>query len=249
MFNITDPVVTLLGIPLIFDGEYSGSSVSSVSADAVVVVVAVPEPFVASSVLACNSFNIAAFAQADLSDNTDLVSAAVIGVQGAATMSAVASLEVSTTIVNVASSIVVGTSELVATSTRLAFATADLSAELDVSSRENLVNFVEGRPLSGQSNLIATMFQPLNILVLPTVEYQYSNDRLMKFYGIDSGQSLIITGTTGRIVEFQTGTEIDAADYYFGGGRRHVLDDIEVTAVTNAGFGNLITIEGVPSGV
>jgi hypothetical protein len=104
-------------------------------------------------------------------------------------------------------------------------------------------------PLFGQSNLVATMFEPLNILVLPTVEYNYSNNRLMQFYGIDSGQSLIITGTNGRIVEYQTGTEIEAADYYFGGGRRHVLDDTEVTAVTNAGFGNLITIEGVPSGV
>jgi hypothetical protein len=93
------------------------------------------------------------------------------------------------------------------------------------------------------------MFQPLNILTLPTVEYNYSNDRLMRFYGINSGRSLIITGTTGTIVEFQTGTEIDAADYYYGGGRRHVLTDTEVTAVENAGFGDLISIEGVPSGV
>ena len=247
MFNITDPVVTLLGIPLIFDGEYSGSGVSDVSADAVVVVVV--ESVLSSNTNLDSSAIIVMQAEADLSSNTDLVSAAVLGVQGTAAMSAVASLEVSTTIVNVAASIVVGTSELVATSTRLVFVTIDLSAELDVSSRENLVNFVESRPLSGQSNLVATMFQPLNVLVLPTVEYQYSNDRLMKFYGIDSGQSLIITGTTGTIVEFQTGTEIDAADYYFGGGRRHVLDDAEVTAVTNAGFSELITIEGVPSGV
>ena len=247
MFNITDPVVTLLGIPLIFDGEYSGSGVSDVSADAVVVVVV--ESVLSGNTNLDSSAIIVMQAEADLSSNTDLVSAAVLGVQGAAAMSAVASLEVSTTIVNVAASIVVGTSELVATSTRLVFVTIDLSAELDVSSRENLVNFVESRPLSGQSNLVATMFQPLNVLVLPTVEYQYSNDRLMKFYGIDSGQSLIITGTTGTIVEFQTGTEIDAADYYFGGGRRHVLDDAEVTAVTNAGFSELITIEGVPSGV
>lgn len=249
MFNITDPVVTLLGIPLIFDGEYSGSSVSDVSADAVVVVVAVPEPFTASSILACNGFNITAFAEADLSGNTDLNSAAVIGVQGAAVMTAETSLTVTETIVYLAASIVVGTSNLVATSTRLVFVTKDLSSDSSLVARENLVIFVEGSPLIGQSNLVATMFEPLNILVLPTVEYQYSKNRLMQFYGIDSGQSLIITGTNGRIVEYQTGTEIEAADYYFGGGRRHVLDDTEVTAVTNAGFGNLITIEGVPSGV
>jgi hypothetical protein len=227
MFDITDPVVTLLGVPQILDGAYTGSGASNLSATA----------------------GLTAFAQADLSGNTDLNSAAVIGVQGAAVMTSEATLSVSETIVNLAASIVVGTSELVATSTRLFFLTMDLSGETDMLSDAIIVNITESRPLSGQSSLVATMFQPLNILTLPTVEYNYSNDRLMRFYGIDSGQSLIITGTTGTIVEFQTGTEIDAADYYFGGGRRHVLDDTEVTAVTNAGFGNLITIEGVPSGV
>jgi hypothetical protein len=227
MFDITDPVVTLLGVPQILDGAYTGSGASNLSATA----------------------GLTAFAQADLSGNTDLNSAAVIGVQGAAVMTSEATLSVSETIVYAAASIVVGTSELVATSTRLFFLTMDLSGETDLSSDAIIVNITESRPLSGQSSLVATMFQPLNILTLPTVEYNYSNDRLMRFYGIDSGQSLIITGTTGTIVEFQTGTEIDAADYYFGGGRRHVLDDTEVTAVTNAGFGNLITIEGVPSGV
>jgi hypothetical protein len=227
MFDITDPVVTLLGVPQILDGAYTGSGASNLSATA----------------------GLTAFAQADLSGNTDLNSAAVIGVQGAAVMTSEATLSVSETIVYAAASIVVGTSELVATSTRLFFLTMDLSGETDMLSDAIIVNITESRPLSGQSSLVATMFQPLNILTLPTVEYNYSNDRLMRFYGIDSGQSLIITGTTGTIVEFQTGTEIDAADYYFGGGRRHVLDDTEVTAVTNAGFGNLITIEGVPSGV
>jgi hypothetical protein len=227
MFDITDPVVTLLGVPQILDGAYAGSGASNLSATA----------------------GLTAFAQADLSGNTDLNSAAVIGVQGAAVMTAETTLSVSTTIVYAAASIVVGTSELVATSTRLFFLTMDLSGETDMLSDAIIVNIAESRPLSGQSSLVATMFKPLNVLVLPTVEYNYSNDRLMRFYGIDSGQSLIITGTTGTIVEFQTGTEIDAADYYFGGGRRHVLNDTEVTAVTNAGFGNLITIEGVPSGV
>lgn len=227
MFDITDPVVSLLGVPQILDGAYAGSGASNLSAAA----------------------SLTAFVQADLSGNTDLNSAAVIGVQGAAVMTAEASLSVSTTIVYLAASVVVGTSNLVATSTRLFFLTMDLSGETDMSSDAILENIAESRPLSGQSSLVATMFKPLNVLVLPTVEYQYSNDRLMRFYGIDSGQSLIITGTTGTIVEFQTGTEIEAADYYFGGGRRHVLNDTEVTAVTNAGFGNLITIEGVPSGV
>jgi len=227
MFDITDPVVSLLGIPQILDGAYTGSGESNLSTAA----------------------NITAFAEADLSGNTALNATVVVGVQAAASMTAEVSLSVAETIVYAAASIVVGTSNLTATSTRLFFLTIDITGESDLSSSAILANIAVARPLSGQSSLVATMFEPLNVLVLPTVEYNYSDDRLMKFYGIDSGQSLIITGTTGRIVEFQTGTEIEDADYYFGGGRRHVLDDTEVTAVTNAGFGNLITIEGVPSGV
>lgn len=247
MFDITDPVVSLLGIPQILDGAYTGSSDSNLSAAALIGVVVSSGLTADSNLVAAATVGIQAGAV--LSSDTDLNSAAVIGVQGAVSMSSEVSLTVTETIVYAAASIVVGTSNLTATSTRLFFLEMDLTGESELTSTATIGNITTARPLSGQSSLTATMFEPLNILTLPTVEYNYSDDRLMKFYGIDSGQSLIITGTTGRIVEFQTGTEIEAADYYFGGGRRHVLDDAEVTAVTNAGFGNLITIEGVPSGV
>lgn len=227
MFNITDPVVTLLGIPLIFDGEYSGSGEGTLTSSA----------------------NITALAEADLSANTDLNSTAVLGVQGSAAMSATLTLEVSTTIVNVAASIVVGTSNLVATSTRLFFVTNDMDFQFNLTADPVLVNITTARPLSGQLTLSATMFEPLNILNLPVVEYVYTEDRLLKRYGINSGQSLTITGTNGKIVEYQTIDEIEEADYYYGGGRRHVLNDTEVAAVQNAGFSDLLTIEnlqGVP---
>lgn len=187
--------------------------------------------------------------EANLSGNIDLNSAILIGIQASAQMTAEVSLSVTETIVNAAASIVVGSSNLTASPLLVSFQMASIFGESNLSSAIIVANIATPRPLSGQSSLTATMFQPLNILNLPVVEYEYTNDRLMKFYGIDSGQSLIITGTVGKIVEFQTGTEIEAADYYFGGGRRHVLTDVEVTAVQNAGFGNLITIEGVPSGV
>jgi hypothetical protein len=48
-----------------------------------------------------------------------------------------------------------------------------------------------------------------------------------------------------KIVEYQTIDEIEDADYYYGGGRRHVLNNTEVTAVENAGFGDLLTIENL----
>ena len=245
--DITEPVVQLLGIGL----TVSGSSV--LSADSVLVadaaVISGPVYMDADLDLVADVSSITVFVEANLSSNTDLNSTSLIVVQAAAAMSSEVSLTVTETIVNAAASIVVGSSNLTAAIWLTLFQTSDIVGESDLSSSAILANITTARPLSGQSSLVATMFEPLNILVLPTVEYNYSDDRLMKFYGIDSGQSLIITGTTGRIVEFQTGTEIEATDYYFGGGRRHVLDDTEVTAVTNAGFGNLITIEGVPSGV
>jgi len=160
-------------------------------------------------------------------------------------MSATLTLEVSTTIVNLAASIVVGTSDLVATSSALYPAASTLDFQSNLEATAILLHTVEPRPLNGQSELSATVFVPLNILNLPIVEYVYTNDRLLRRYGINSGQSLTITGTTGQIVEYQTVEEIEDADYYYGGGRRHVLTNAEVTAVQNAGFSSLITTENI----
>ena len=227
MFSIVKKTVSLLGFPQLLDGEFTGSGEGILTSSA----------------------NTVTNAEASLSANATLTAGIYSDIEAFAVLSATLTLEVSTTIVQAASSIIVGESDLTAESNLVFLSTSDLDFESSLESNASIALTITARPLSGQSSLTATMFQPLNILVLPTVEYQYSNNRLMKFYGIDSGQSLIITGTTGTIVEFQTGTEIEAADYYYGGGRRHVLNDTEVTAVTNAGFGDLITIEGVPSGV
>jgi len=227
MFSIVKKTVSLLGFPQLLDGEFTGSGEGTLTSSA----------------------NTVTNAEAALSANATLTAGIYSDIEAFAVLSATLTLEVSTTIVQAASSIIVGESDLTAESNLVFLSTSDLDFESSLESNASIALTITARPLSGQSSLTATMFQPLNILVLPTVEYQYSNNRLMKFYGIDSGQSLIITGTTGTIVEFQTGTEIEAADYYYGGGRRHVLNDTEVTAVTNAGFGDLITIEGVPSGV
>ena len=223
MFNIVKKTVSLLGFPQLLSGEYTGSGEGTLTSSA----------------------NITAFAEANLSADTDLNSTAVLGVQGAAVMSATLTLEVSTTIVNAAASIIVGESNLVATSTRLFPVDATLDSQSNLTSSAVLINFVETRPLSGQSELSATVFVPLKVLNLPIVEYVYTEDRLLRRYGINSGQSLTITGTTGQIVEYQTVEEIEDADYYYGGGRRHVLTNTEVTAVQNAGFSSLITTENL----
>ena len=223
MFNIVKKTVSLLGFPQLLSGEYAGSGEGTLASSA----------------------NITALAEADLSANTDLNSTAVLGVQGAAAMSATLTLAVSTTIVNVAASIVLGESSLVATSSVLYPGEAELNFQSSLTAGPVLVHITAARPLSGQLTLSATMFEPLNILNLPVVEYVYTEDRLLKRYGINSGQSLTITGTSGKIVEYQTIDEIEEADYYYGGGRRHVLDDTEVTAVQNAGFSDLLTIENL----
>jgi len=223
MFNIVKKTVSLLGFPQLLSGEYTGSGEGTLTSSA----------------------NITALAEADLSANTDLNSTAVLGVQGAAAMSATLTLEVSTTIVNLAASIVVGTSDLVATSSVLYPAASVLDFQSNLEATAILLHIVEPRPLNGQLELSATVFVPLNILNLPIVEYVYTNDRLLRRYGINSGQSLTITGTTGQIVEYQTVEEIEDADYYYGGGRRHVLTNAEVTAVQNAGFSSLITTENI----
>lgn len=223
MFNIVKKTVSLLGFPQLLSGEYTGSGEGTLTSSA----------------------NITAFAEANLSADTDLNSTAVLGVQGAAVMSATLTLEVSTTIVNAAASIIVGTSDLEATSSVLYPAASVLDFQSNLGSTAVLVNLIESRPISAESELSATVFVPLKVLNLPIVEYVYTEDRLLKRYGINSGQSLTITGTIGQIVEYQTVEEIEDADYYYGGGRRHVLTNTEVTAVQNAGFSSLITTENL----
>lgn len=244
--NIVEPIVQLLGIGVTFSGSASLTAETNLVADATTinapVYLTVESDLQASAILNLNAASV-------LTAESNLTSSSVIGLVASASLTFESSLTVQPNIVSIVVSITTGESNLTAVASLVEYVSIDLYGDSHLDALEiSLINLT-GRPFSGESQLTATMFQPLNILNLPVVEYEYTNDRLMKFYGIDSGQSLIITGTVGKIVEFQTGTEIDAADYYFGGGRRHVLTDAEVTAVQNAGFGNLITIEGVPSGV
>jgi hypothetical protein len=223
MFNIVKKTVSLLGFPQLLSGGYSGSGESNLTSSA----------------------NITALAGANLSGDTTLNATLLIRVQGGAVLSSELTLAISTTIVNAAASIIVGESNLVATTSVLFPAASVLDFQSNLGSTAVLVNLIESRPISAESQLSATVFIPLKVLNLPIVEYVYTEDRLLRRYGINSGQSLTITGTTGKIVEYQTIEEIEDADYYYGGGRRHVLTNTEVTAVQNAGFSNLITTENL----
>lgn len=81
------------------------------------------------------------------------------------------------------------------------------------------------------------------ILTLPTVETAYTDHVLLRRYPIHVGQSLLITGVTGSLTQFPSQTEIADADFYFGGGRRHVLTTDEYNAVVAAGYGEYVSVE------
>jgi hypothetical protein len=187
--------------------------------------------------------NITAGAEVVLSGESDLTSDAIILVQTSTSLSAEANLTVSTNLVNLAVSLVAGSSSLTAVTTRIFFVDMSLSSESNLTASGTLINLVAPRPLEGDLNLSAALFEPLNVLVLPTVEYTYTEDKLLRRYSITSGKSLIINGTAGTIQDFFSQDQTLEADYYFAGGHRYVLDDTEVTAVETAGFGDLITIE------
>lgn len=81
------------------------------------------------------------------------------------------------------------------------------------------------------------------ILTLPTIDTIYTDHVLLRRYTIPVGQSLLITGASGTITQFPSQDEIEDADYYFGGGRRHELTDDEYTAVVAAGYSEYVSVE------
>jgi hypothetical protein len=86
-------------------------------------------------------------------------------------------------------------------------------------------------------------FQVAYILTLPTEEMAFTDNILLKRYPIHVGKSLLITGATGVITTYPSQSEIGNADFYFGGGRRHVLSDAEYGAVVASGYSDLVSVE------
>lgn len=81
------------------------------------------------------------------------------------------------------------------------------------------------------------------VLTLPTVEIAITDNVLLRRYPIDVGQSLLINGGVGELRQFVSQTEVANADFYFGGGRRHVLTDTEYAAVVAAGYDEYVSSE------
>jgi hypothetical protein len=222
MFDITEPVVSLLGIPQQFDGAADLSSESNLTSAATLV----------------------AFTQADLSAQSALTADGVRVTFAAASVSFQFNLTVDAKVVFAAASIILATSNLTAESTRLQFATAmPMSSASNMVATMLIVAPVAARPMAGSSSLSATVYVPSNYLVLPTVEYAYTDNVLLRRFPIDNGLSLLINGTSGTLADFFAQEQIADADYYFGGGRQHILDDNELAAVEAAGYGEYIVTQ------
>lgn len=222
MFDISEPIVQLLGLPQLLDGAADVSGESNLVAAA----------------------NITALAEAALSAESDLTANGVGVLFASSSMSAESDLAVAANIAAAAASIVIGSSNLQAEATNIKFATARNMPLGVVGTFTALVAHpVSARPLVASSALTATIYTNPRLLVLPTVEYAYTDHVLLERYPIDNGRSLLITAGVGQIGDFFAQEQISDADYYFGGGRRHELDPTEEAAVVAAGYGDLIVTE------
>lgn len=222
MLDISEPIVQLLGLPQQFDGAADVSGESDLVAAA----------------------NITALAEAALSGEFDLAANGVGVLFASSSMSAQSDLTITVKVVLAAASINIASSNLQAEATNLRFATArPINLEVVGTFTALVGHPVAARPLVASSALTATIYTNPRLLVLPTVEYAYTDNVLLERYPIDNGRSLLITAGVGQIGDFFAQEQISDADYYFGGGRRHELTPTEEAAVVAAGYGDLIVTE------
>ena len=222
MFDITDSVVQLLGSPQLLDGAAELSAESDLVAAA----------------------TITAFAEVSLSAESDLTAEAEVVFPLFASLSGSSDLTASITLGLRAESRLSAQSNLVATSSRLIFVQPRKLRGRFTARFTILVGHpVQARPLRGSARLTGTIYTQPRVLVLPTVRYTYTENVLLRRYAIENGRSLLITGSQGVIGDFFAQDQIEDADFYFGGGRRHELNPEEEAAVVAAGYGDLIVTE------
>lgn len=262
MYDITEPVVTLLGIGLVASGSASLTAESNLTSAASVVTFG-ESVLSGESALTADAVNVLV-AASSLSSESDLVSAVTVGLdaasslsaqsnlvagifqtwQGAAALSAEVTLTITENIVAAAAALANGGSNLVADGVTARVANPQpLSSNCDLVVTISIGAPVAARPVVFSSDMEATVYTPSKYLVLPTIELTYTDNILLRRYGIDNGQALLITGTVGTLSTFPAQQEIADADYYFRGGATNILDDTEEAAVIAAGYGQYIVVE------
>jgi len=214
MLDISEPIVFLLGLPQQLSASASFSGDSELTSAA----------------------NITALAESDLSAGSALSADGVGVLFASSSLSAEFSVSVSANIVAAAASLVVGSSNLEAEATNIKFATSrNMPLEVVGTFTALVVHPLQPRGFVASSALTGTIYTNPRLLVLPTVEYAYTDHALLERYPIDNGR--------GEVGDFFAQEQIRLADYYFGGGRRHELTTEEEAAVVAAGYGDLIVTE------
>lgn len=262
MYDITDPVVSLLGIGLVVSGSASLTAESNLTS-AVIVVELAASSLTAESSLAADGTNVLV-AASSLSAESNLTSAALVtalaessmsaqsnlvaGINqtwsAAAALSAEVTLTVTENIVAAAAALANGGSNLVADGIVVRTTNMQpLSSNCDLVATISIGAPVEARPIVFTSELEATVYVPSRYLVLPTIKLAYTDNILLSRYPIDNGQALLINGVTGTLSTFPAQEEIADADYYFRGGATNLLDDESEAAVVAAGYGQYIVVE------
>ena len=221
MFDIADPIVGLLGLPnLGVDGSADLSAQSELSASAIAVGVATVA-MSADGSLAFDAVRITEAISMSSAQSSLTATAIYVGL-GTVSMSA------DTNLAPVGGIVYGGES--------------DMSAESDLTADATYVVIASQVAMSAQSNMPVITPEPIYRLKLPSVEYAYTDNILLARYPIANGVSLVIDNGVGELREFVDQNTTLTADYYFGGGRNYQLTPTQYTAVSDAGFGDLVEV-------
>lgn len=221
MFDIADPIVGLLGLPnLGVDAALDMSAQSDMSASAIAVGVA-SVAMSADGSLAFNAVRITEAVAMSSAESSLTATAIYVGL-GVVAMTAETNL-------SPVGGIVYG-------------GESDMTAETALSADATYVVIASTVSMSAQSDMPDVTPEPIYRLKLPSVEYAYTDNILLARYPIANGVSLVIDNGVGELREFVDQNTTLTADYYFGGGRNYQLTPTQYTAVTDAGFGDLVEV-------
>jgi len=78
-------------------------------------------------------------------------------------------------------------------------------------------------------------------LTTPTRREGIGGTGLWRYYSLDVGITLLVSGSTVTEVQFPWQGDLENYDYVYLGGHSYSLTSAEVTTLTNAGYGAYIT--------
>lgn len=238
MFDVTDRVVTLLGIPRQFTGEAALSATVTVTAGS-------------TWQAQATATAVGDLAVAAAGDRTTPGSAALTGTLTALSdatriTGGAAALEASAASTGAATRVCVGVAGMSAESVLVAaggfISQADIDLVADAAVAADGTRVRDGAASMNvrlNSDFTATG-SPVIRLFTATVERAITDDWLFQRYPIHCGLSLLVTGSSVVEVESPSQTELKEADYYFMGGRHHQLTESQRDVLVAAGFGSYI---------